>query len=209
MAFLTCWHMTNLPTEIVEIVERDLQTFDSIAADSQIMGQQVDKVIRNSKNAWIPTSHWIGGWLWYYIDKVNRENFCYDLTEIDGGNIQYTQYGEGQFYNWHIDAGVDTCYKPQSIPCGGYNAQGFTLPDKVVADNEKVRKLSFSLQLSDPTDYTGGEVQFLDNSGNNFFAPKQKGTLIIFDSRTKHRVRKVKTGLRKSIVGWAVGPRWK
>jgi hypothetical protein len=32
MAFLTCWHMTNLPTEIVEIVEKDLQTFDSIAA---------------------------------------------------------------------------------------------------------------------------------------------------------------------------------
>jgi len=55
--------MTNLPNEIVEIVEKDLQTFDSIAADSQIMGSQVDKVIRNSKNAWIPTSHWIGGWL--------------------------------------------------------------------------------------------------------------------------------------------------
>ena len=49
MAFLTCWHMTNLPTDIVEIVEKDLQTFDSIAADSQIMGSQVDKVIRNSK----------------------------------------------------------------------------------------------------------------------------------------------------------------
>jgi hypothetical protein len=44
MAFLTCWHMTDMPTEIVEIVEKDLQKFDTIAQDSQIMGSQVDKV---------------------------------------------------------------------------------------------------------------------------------------------------------------------
>ena len=56
MAYLTCWHMTNLPNEIVEIVEKDLQTFDSIASDSQIMGAQVDKVIRNSKNCLLYTS---------------------------------------------------------------------------------------------------------------------------------------------------------
>ena len=46
-------------------------------------------------------------------------------------------------------------------------------------------------------------------TSKRYFAPKQKGTLIVFDSRTKHRVRTVKTGLRKSIVGWVVGPRWK
>ena len=65
MAYLTCWHMTNLPTEIVEIIEKDLQKHDEHAQDSQIQGAQVDKVIRNSKNLWVPTSHWIGGWLWY------------------------------------------------------------------------------------------------------------------------------------------------
>ena len=27
------------------------------------------KNIRNSKNAWIPTSHWIGGFIWYYIQS--------------------------------------------------------------------------------------------------------------------------------------------
>ena len=31
----------------------------------------------------------------------------------------------------------------------------------------------------------------------------------LFDSRTQHRVLPVKSGLRKSIVGWTVGPRWK
>jgi len=144
--------MTDMPIEIVEIVEKDLQKFDSIANDSQIMGAQVDKVIRNSKNAWIPTSHWIGGWLWYYIDKVNRENFCYDITEIDGGSIQYTQYGEGQFYNWHQDADIDTFHKPQLVPSSGTNLR----EDQTILQGEYVRKLSFALQLSDPNDYTGG-----------------------------------------------------
>jgi len=209
MANLAQWYTTDIPSDLVDILEKDLQKFDEKAHDSEIMGAQVDKVIRNSKTFWVPTSHWMGGFLWYYISKANRENFLYDVEDIDGGSIQYTQYGEGQFYNWHIDAGLDTCYKPQTMPSGGYQQQAFTLPDKTVAENERIRKLSFSLQLSDPTEYTGGEVQFMDNSGKTFFAPKQKGTLIIFDSRTSHRVRKVKSGLRKSVVGWVVGPRWK
>ncbi len=57
--------MTDMPTEIVEIVEKDLQKFDTIAQDSQIMGSQVDKVIRNSKNAWIPYRKFIN--YIYYI----------------------------------------------------------------------------------------------------------------------------------------------
>tara|TARA_R110000868_G_scaffold385032_1_gene652754 strand:- start:69 stop:698 length:630 start_codon:yes stop_codon:yes gene_type:complete len=208
MANLAQWYITDLPKDLVDILEKDLQKFDEKVEDSQLMGAEVDKVIRNSKNYWIPTSHWLGGFIWYYITKANRENFCYNITEIDGGNIQYTQYGEGQFYNWHIDAGIDNCYKPIQVPCGGYQAQAFTLPDKTILENEYVRKLSFSLQLSDPSEYTGGELQFLDTSGKSFFAPKQRGTLIVFDSRTNHRVRKVRSGLRKSIVGWVVGKRW-
>ena len=209
MANLAQWFVTDIPKEMTEIIYNDLKKYDSETHESEIMGAQVDKVIRDSKTLWIPTSHWLGGFIWYYVSKANRENFCYDITEIDGGNIQYTQYEEGQFYNWHIDAGLDTCYKPQSVPTGGHQPHSFTLPDKTVIDNEYVRKLSFSLILSDPEEYTGGELQFLDNSGNTFFAPKQRGTLIIFDSRTKHRVRKVRSGLRKSLVGWAVGKRWK
>ena len=65
------------------------------------------------------------------------------------------------------------------------------------------------MQLSDPTDYRGGEVEFLDTGTKRFLAPKQRGTMIVFDSRTRHRVRKIKSGIRKSIVGWVVGPRWK
>jgi PKHD-type hydroxylase len=72
-----------------------------------------------------------------------------------------------------------------------------------------VRKLSFSIQLSDPDDYEGGNVQLLDEAGNNYIAPRKRGCICLFDSRTQHRVLKVTKGTRKSIVGWVVGPRWK
>jgi len=65
------------------------------------------------------------------------------------------------------------------------------------------------LQLSDEDDYEGGELQFMDDDDQLYTAPKKKGTIIIFDSRVKHRVRKIKNGTRKSLVGWVVGPRWK
>lgn len=205
MAFQSIWYFTDIPKDIVDTLTEDVKKFDSQFSDSKLYGDNLDKVVRNSKNTWIPTGHWIGGFLWYYINRANRENFLYDLTCIDGENIQYTQYGEGQFYNWHIDAGIDTAYKPQQIIGSGSNIA----QDLITVQGEYVRKLSFSLQLSDPEEYTGGEVQFVDTNKRTYFAPKQRGTLVLFDSRTSHRVRKVKSGIRKSLVGWVVGPRWK
>lgn len=205
MAFLSQWYITDLPKEIITILEEDLKKFDPLAQESKIQGDTLDKVIRDSKNAWIPTSHWIGGFVWHYIQRANKENFLYDLTCIDGESIQYTQYGAGQFYDWHIDAGLDSAYKPQILT----NSHTNMSQELATVNGEYVRKLSFTIQLSDPEDYTGGEVQFIDNARNTFFAPKQRGTVILFDSRTQHRVRKVKSGLRKSLVGWVVGPRWR
>ena len=49
----------------------------------------------------------------------------------------------------------------------------------------------------------------MDDTGKTYFAPKQRGTIIVFDSRAQHRVLKVTKGQRKSIVSWIVGPRWK
>ena len=205
MAFLTTWNMTDLPSEMIDILEKDIEKFDDWQDDSKVMGNQFVPKIRNSKNAWIPTEHWIGGWIWYYIQKANRENFLYDLWDIDGGSIQYTHYEPGDYYTWHVDGDITSSFKPNIKPGSGVNIS----EDQVLQKGECVRKLSFSLQLSDPKDYTGGEVEFVDMTSKRYFAPKQKGTLIVFDSRTKHRVRTVKTGLRKSIVGWVVGPRWK
>lgn len=206
MAFQSVWYFSDLPEDVVDIIERDLtEKFDSQMADSKLHGDALNKEKRNSKNAWVPTTNWVGGFVWHYIERANRENFLYDLRNIDGESMQFTKYGPGEFYGWHNDAGLANQYKPVSV---GNRAQGLAqdyLNEKV----EMVRKLSFVVQLSDPDDYEGGNLQLLDESGQNYVAPRQRGTVILFDSRTQHRVLPVKSGLRKSIVGWTVGPRWK
>ena len=205
MAHLTCWEFTELPVEIIDVVERDIKKFDDEVEDSNLTNNVVDKSIRDSHNSWIPESHWITGWLWYYVEKINRKNFVYDITDFDAGPLQYTHYGPDQYYTWHSDDDVGRLHKPDAV------ISTFTdkSKDDIIVNSEYVRKLSFSLQLSDPDQYTGGELEFIDNSGKTMFAPKQRGTMVVFDSRLKHRVRRVKSGLRKSIVGWVVGPRWK
>lgn len=144
--------------------------------------------------------------LWHYISRANRENFLYDIRHIDGESIQYTRYGEGEFYGWHTDAGQATYFKPNSTNNRDEQA---LVNDFLLSSTEAVRKLSFVMQLSDPDDYEGGNLQLMDDSGNSIIAPRARGSIVVFDSRTPHRVLKVRKGTRRSLVGWTVGPRWK
>ena len=213
MAYQSIWYHTGLPKDIVNILDDYVsENFDSEMKDSELLGRHKDKNKRNSENAWIDTNHWIAGFIWHYVNKANRENFRYDLTNIDGENLQYTKYSEGQYYNWHNDAGISNYYKPQYVGNSGNfddDPDNLQTTDFLKASCELVRKLSFTLQLSDPDEYEGGNVQLIDDAGRSYIAPRQGGTIILFDSRTQHRVIKVKKGVRKSIVGWVLGPRWK
>ena len=213
MAYQSIWYHTGLPKDIVNILDDYVsENFDSEMRDSELLGKYKDKNKRNSENAWIDTNHWIAGFIWHYVNKANRENFRYDLTNIDGENLQYTKYSEGQYYNWHNDAGISNYYKPQYVGNSGNfddEPNNLQTTDFLKASCELVRKLSFTLQLSDPDEYEGGNVQLIDEAGRSYIAPRQRGTIILFDSRTQHRVIKVKKGVRKSIVGWVLGPRWK
>lgn len=206
MAYQTVWYNTELPEDIIDILVTDLYRYDTTMEDSRLSGDVIRPETRNSQNSWVPSHHWISGFLWHYVQRVNRENFLYDLSHIDGGSIQYTRYQKGQYYNWHSDASLPIFYTPQS----NEKDRGILAEEDFIKINcEQVRKLSFVLQLSNPEDYTGGNLQLLGDNGKSYFAPRQRGTLIFFDSRTPHRVLKVKSGERRSLVGWVVGPRWK
>ncbi len=198
--------MTNLPEKVVEVICEDLNNnFGNQMNDSLLSGDSLNKDKRSSKNSWIPTTHWVGGFVWHYIERANRENFLYDIRNIDSETMQFTQYDVGEFYGWHNDAGISSQYKPISV---GNHSEG-RAQDFVNENLELVRKLSVVIQLSNPEDYEGGNLQLLSEDGKKYFAPRQRGTIIIFDSRTQHRVLKVTKGRRKSLVGWIVGPRWK
>tara|TARA_B100000287_G_scaffold352690_1_gene342220 strand:- start:527 stop:1012 length:486 start_codon:yes stop_codon:yes gene_type:complete len=160
MAFQTTWYFSELPESVVGLIERDLAD-DSSVSDT----------------------HWIGGLIWHYIDRANRENFLYELSHLDNNSVKFKSYNEGDGQTWHVDA-------------------------KPVEDDEDIRKLSFTLQLSDVDDYEGGNVQFKDEASHSYYMPRKRGTIAVFDSRALHRVRPVTKGTRKSLVGWALGKNW-
>jgi PKHD-type hydroxylase len=206
MTYQSIWYYTDLPEDIITIIEKDLsEKFDDKMEDSKTQGNTLNTDKRTSKNAWVPTTHWVSGFIWHYVMRANRENFLYDLKNIDGESIQYTMYKKGDFYGWHNDAGLSTAYKPQTHS----NSHEVLTQNFINQSIESVRKLSFVLQLSDPNEYEGGNLQLINEQGKCYIAPRIRGSMILFDSRTQHRVLKVTNGVRKSLVGWCLGPRWR
>ena len=82
-----------------------------------------------------------------------------------------------------------------------------------VHNDNRVRKLSFSVFLNN--NYEGGEFDLeVSNPSNEtryitFNKNTETNTALFFHSDYWHRVRPVKKGVRKSLVGWLLGPKYK
>lgn len=61
--------------------------------------------------------------------------------------------------------------------------------------------VSFTLFLTDPADYEGGELVMETSAGEQAFKPPA-GQMIMYPSTTLHRVEPVKKGERVAAVGW-------
>ena len=128
----------------------------------------------------------------------------YDINDME--TWQYTYYKHqpdlptGDFYTWHTDAGADPY------------------------PNGQIRKLSASIQLSDPDDYEGGHFQWIEHckpfdnlkfqsqdiSADDLvqtapFSGKELGSLLVFPSWLHHQVTPVTRGVRQSLVIWNTG----
>lgn len=195
------WQLTMLPPSLVDSIVSDLDArFGGDFHDAGLgLGSDspgVDTSIRDSSISWVSWEHWAGAMMWGYMRIINDKFFGYDINHIDGGKLQYTRYDNQQFYTWHKDEDIDT------IPENGITFRGDS-------ENKQVfmRKLSASLILNE--DFEGGQFQIISPEGKIYSPPSEKGTLIVFDSRMQHRVRPVKSGVRKSLVAWGCGPRWR
>ena len=93
MALQSVYYDTLLPEEVVSLMENDLKIFDEHLEDSRVggggEGGVVEENIRDAKNTWIPDTHWSAGFIWHYVMKANRENFLYDIANIQGSTMQY------------------------------------------------------------------------------------------------------------------------
>lgn len=113
---------------------------------------------------------------------MNGQFFDFDLYGFVE-DFQYTVYREGgDHYDWHMDKG-----NTSSAP----------------------RKLSMILQLSDPSEYEGGDLQFWIGGDAPVTAEKKKGLIYAFPSYILHRVTPVTSGTRKSLVVWTAGNKFK
>lgn len=65
------------------------------------------------------------------------------------------------------------------------------------------RKLTWILQLSDPTDYEGGRLQLAHHHEPE---SQDQGALIVFPAYLAHEITEITAGTRHSIVGWVHGP---
>jgi len=103
-------------------------------------------------------------------------------------------------------------YAIEPLQYGEYDSKysGFYGPHKDSVDfdiqNGLIRSLSFSLQLSDTDEYTGGDLKIYHDN-NVYIANKKLGCINFFDSNLFHEVTPVTSGFRKSLVGWVLGPR--
>ncbi len=125
--------------------------------------------------------------LWEAAIEANDQWFNFHLSKLD--YIQLAEYNDVQQgeYKRHHDV--------------------FWINN----DPKYHRKLSAVVQLSDPLEYDGGELQLLDLTGP---APdpeqiKKQGTTIFFPSFNIHAITPVTRGTRYSLAIWFDGPKWR
>ncbi|HEY9079698.1 2OG-Fe(II) oxygenase [Magnetovibrio sp.] len=151
------------------------------AVNGGLVAGRFDQNVRQSALVWVPEREdlaWVDTRMARLAADANRQLFNYALDGFDE-QLQMAAYGPGHYYDWHIDRG-----------------QGSTAGR---------RKLTLSVQLTQPDAYAGGELE-INADGRPFQAPRDQGTAVVFAATTLHRVAPVLSGLRHSLVAWVHGP---
>ena len=144
---------------------------------------------RNSDVVWL-NDRWIYKEIQPYVDQANKNagwNFQWDWSE----SCQFTKYKLNQYYDWHCDSWDEP-----------YDKKDLNHPE-----HGKIRKLSMTCQLTDGSEYEGGELEFdfrnydphMREEAKHLRQAKEilpKGSIIVFPSFVWHRVKPVTKGIR-------------
>ena len=166
--------------------KEECKTIINIAKDKGLIsGKTKEKTnVRDSKISWlypIDDMDWVFRRVTDITLNLNERFFKFDLFGINEG-FQFTNYkAPSDKYGKHVDKAID-------------------MP---------VRKLSISIQLTDPKEYEGGELKLYDGEEDGTLMDKTQGTLIIFPSYILHEVTPITKGERNSLVTWVTGKQFK
>ena len=147
-------------------------------------GGNYDTKMRITTISWIPFNAMLD--IYKILERsmlqANGNHFGYEGMQVTE-EAQFTEYPKGGFYDWHMDADVNCHHEPP------------------------IRKISMTLLLSNPSEFEGGDLEIM-TEGNK---PPQliQGQAIFFCSLLRHRIIKVKKGIRRSLVMWFGGPPFK
>lgn len=157
---------------------------ESVALSDGTLGNDtLNPSQRQSQVSWLQQNtdtQWLYEKLAWITRNINGQFFDFNLSGFAEA-MQYTVYtNNNDHYDWHLDSG-----------------EGNTVP----------RKLSLTVQLSDPSEYEGGDLQ-LQVSKDPTIMQRTKGLVVAFPSYTLHRVTPVTAGTRRSLVVWVGGPKF-
>ena len=168
--------------------KEECQTIINIAKNKGLIKgttKGVTKDVRDSKISWL---YPVDGMDWVFRRvtditlSLNERFFKFDLFGLNEG-FQFTNYeAPSGKYGKHVDRAI----------------------------NSPVRKLSISIQLTNPEEYEGGELKIYDGDDEKAnVMDKTQGTLIIFPSYVLHEVMPITKGTRNSLVTWVTGKQFK
>ena len=153
--------------------ERNLGLAPGLVQSEQTDGL-IDPAIRRSDIGWFTPEgehRWLFDRIKECVNAVNADWFRFDLVGFEG--IQFTKYsgttGQSGFYASHIDL--------KSTNLG------------------TMRKLSFTIQLSEPESYEGGDVALYDSFTESLTISRNVGSITFFPSYKLHEMRPVTRGV--------------
>jgi len=178
------------PEECQKILD-DSALLSSQRANMGVDGEVKHEEYRRSDIKFIQRSDerftWLYDKLWKMLIEVNDQWFNFHITKVD--YMQLAEYSEKDMgeYKKHHDV---------------FWMNG---------DPKYHRKLTCVIQLTDPSEYEGGELELYNLAQN---APdvqelRQQGTTIFFPSFTEHAALPVTKGTRHSLAIWFDGPKWR
>ena len=192
-SFIRKWNGNTIMTVENALSNQFLNEVENYSTKSieATIGKNQEKIdiIRSCKVGWINSKE-VKSKVSKIVEILGKDVFGYDMFEEGIEPIQYTTYSYNKnrlykdHYNWHMDSSFED----------------FGNTD---------RKLSFSLQLSEPEEYGGCNLEFFGAKGLDKNVFRAKGTLVIFPSFMYHKVTPIERGVRKVLVGWVRGPKFK
>jgi len=125
-----------------------------------------------------PHTKWLYDILFPLVLEANQKVFHFDIDVVTDP-IHYVIYPtDGGHLDWHMDVGAHGVNK---------------------------RKIATTIQLSDPSEYDGGEFEIWFGGQESVVVPREKGDVICFPAFCMHRVRPITRGERKCMVFWTGG----